>query len=316
VKKNLAFVVAAAAAWLFAGGAAQAAELKFMTGPQGGSWYPLGGAVAEIAKRELKGVNITVQLGAGISNVKGVEGKKADLGLGNSVSTADAIEGRKPFTEKAKNVRQVATLYLQYFQGVVVDKGKDTILSPAQMKGRRLTTQAVGNTGEMMARHYLATAGLAYKDLAKVSHVSYNDSVSLMRDGHADAFMMVTTIPAPVIMDLATARKIRLLPTDDAIFQKLLKLNGGYARRNIPAGTYKGQDQDVSTFGTYTHMIAGAQLSNDMVYQLVKAIAKNLDAIQAVVPATKGLTPKEMASDIGVPLHPGAERFYKEIGAK
>lgn len=308
-------LAALAAGLLGLAAAAQAAELKFMTGPQGGSWYPLGGAVAEIAKRELKDVNITVQLGAGISNVKGVEAGKADLGLGNAVSTADAVMGRKPFDKKTQNVRQVATLYLQYFHPVVLDKGGDTIRTPAQLKGKRMTTQAVGNTGEQMARHFLATAGLAYKDLAKVSHASYNDSVALMRDGHVDAFMLVTTIPAPALMDLATGRKIVLMNLDDATFQKLLKINGGYARRNVPAGTYKGQDKDVSAFGTYTHLIASGKLSNDVVYQLTKAIAKNLASIHAVVPATKGLTPKEMASDVGVPLHPGAARYYKEIGA-
>jgi len=309
-------LAALAAGLLGLGAAAQAAELKMMTGPQGGSWYPLGGAVAEIAKRELKGVNITVQLGAGISNVKGVEAGKADLGLGNSVSTADAVVGRKPFDKKTQNVRHVATLYLQYFQPIVLDKGADTIRTPAQLKGKRMTTQAVGNTGEQMARHFLATAGLAYKDLAKVSHGSYNDSVALMRDGHADAFMLVSTVPAPAVMDLATGRKVVLMSLDDATYQKLLKLNAGYARRNIPAGTYKGQDKDVSAFGTYTHLIASGKLSNDLVYQLTKAIAKNLASINAVVPATKGLTPKEMGSDVGVPLHAGAARFYKEIGAK
>lgn len=305
---------ALAAGLLGLAAAAQAAEIKMMTGPQGGSWYPLGGAVAEIAKRELKDVNITVQLGAGISNVKGIEEGKADLGLGNSVSTADGVAGRKPFDKKTQNVRQVATLYLQYFQAVVLDKGADTIRTPAQMKGKRLTTQAVGNTGEAMTRHFIETGGLTYKDLAKVSHVSYNDSVSLMRDGHADVFTFISTLPAPAVMDLATARKIAVLGVDDATYQKLLKLNAGYARRNIPKGTYKGVDQDVSTFGTYTHLMASAKLSNDMIYQLTKAIAKNLSSIHAVVPETKGLTPKEMATDVGVPLHPGAERFYKESG--
>lgn len=310
-------VLAALAAGVAAfAGAAPAAELKMMTGPQGGSWYPLGGAVAEIAKRELKDVNVTVQLGAGISNVKGIEAGKADLGLGNSVSTADAVLGRKPFDKKTQNVRHVATLYLQYFHPVVLDKGADTIRTPAQLKGKRVTTQAVGNTGEQMARHFIATAGLTYKDLAKVSHGSYNDSVALMRDGHADAFMLVTTIPAPSLMDLATGRKIALMNLDDATFQKLLKLNAGYARRNVPAGTYKGQDKEVSAFGTYTHLIASGKLPNELVYQLTKAMAKNLASIQAVVPATKGLTPKEMAADVGVPLHPGAARYYKEIGAQ
>ena len=91
-----------------------------MTGPQGGSWYPLGGAIQNIIEKNVPGSNVQVRPGAGISNVKGVQAGKADLGFGNAVSTVDGVNGRAPFEGKADNVCQLATLYFQYFHMVAL----------------------------------------------------------------------------------------------------------------------------------------------------------------------------------------------------
>src|SRR3990170_2545102 len=109
-------------------GEARALELRIMTGPQGGSWYPLGGAIAEILKQEVPGTTASVLPGAGIINIQGTESGQTEIGFGNAVSTVDAIAGREPFKAPAKNVRQLATLYMQYFQVVVLaDSGINTV---------------------------------------------------------------------------------------------------------------------------------------------------------------------------------------------
>ncbi len=292
---------------------AGAGELRMMTGPQGGSWYPLGGAIAEVIKQKVPGTSAIVQPGAGIINVQGVETGKADIGFGNSVSTADGVAGREPFKAPTKNVRQLATLYLQYFQiAVLDDAGVKTV---ADLKGKAIGVQPRGNTGELMTQHVLQVYGLSYKDMAKVNFGSYNDSVSLMKDGHIQAFAFVSTIPAAPLLDLGTARKIRLLDIPDDKFQALLKLNAGYARRNIPKGTYKFQETDIKTFGTYTHLIVRADLGDELVYGITKALATNIPSLAAVVKDVKDLTLAEMALDVGVPYHPGALKYYKEAGA-
>lgn len=291
---------------------APAAELRFMTGPQGGSWYPLGGAIADIIKREVPGASASVVPGAGIANVKGVEAGKAELGFGNSSSTVDGVLGRDPFTEPTRNVRHVATLYLQYFQVIVRE---DTgIRSVKDFRGRALTTQQKGNTGEQMTRDLLQIHGLSYKDLRSVSHVSYNDSVSQMKDNHVQIFSLVTTVPAGAILDIATSHKVRLLGITAADFEALRKINRGYAMRVIPKGTYPGVEQDVTTFGTYTHLIARADLAEDLVYRITKALHKHAEQLGNVVKAVKGLDLKEMAFDVGVPYHPGAAKYYREAG--
>lgn len=293
-------------------GQATAGELRIMTGPQGGSWYPLGGAIAEILKKEVPGTTASVLPGAGIINIQGVESGRTEVGFGNSVSTVDALAGREPFKTPVKNIRQLGTLYMQYFQVVVLDDSD--IKGVPDLKGKSIAVQPRGNTGEQMSRELLQVYGLSYKDMAKVSHVSYNDAVSLMKDGHAQAFTLITTVPAATVLDLASARKIRMLSVPEDKYKELLKINSGYSRREIPKGTYPGVDHDVQAFGTYTHLMIRADLPDDLVYGITKALAKNVDSLGAVVKDVKGLTVREMAFDVGVPYHPGALKFYKEAG--
>lgn len=300
---------AVAAGIAFAGGAS-AEQLKMMTGPQGGSWYPLGGAIQNIVEKNVPGVTMQVLPGAGISNVKGVQAGKADLGFGNAVSTVDGVNGQAPFDAKTTNVCHVGTLYFQYFHMVALaDSG---IKTPADAKGKSLTTQQKGNTGEQMTRAVLQVHGLSYDSMGKVSHGSYNDSVAQMKDGQAQLFTLITTVPASSVMDLASARDIRVLEVPDAKLKELQKINGGYDKRVIKAGSYPKQDKDVQTIGTWTHLIARCDLPEDTVYKVTKALAENTENLGAVVKAVKGLTPKDMATDVGVPYHKGALKYYKE----
>lgn len=286
----------------------QPVALRFMTGPQGGSWIPLGGAIAELIQKEIPGVTVTVTPGAGIANVKAIEAGKADLGFGNANSTADAIAGRKPFDAPARNVRHVVTLYNQYFQMVTPE---DTgIRSVADFKGKRLAVQPVGNTGEQITREVLRHYGLSYADMAKVNHVSYTDAVELVKNRQADVFTLITTIPASSVMDLATARKIRLIGIDEDKIQALHRENPGYGRLVIPRGTYSGQDTDVLTTGTVTHLVASAKLPDDLVEKITAVILRNQDKLAAVVRDIARTTPREMVRDIGLPVHPGAQRAF------
>lgn len=286
----------------------QAISLRFMTGPQGGSWIPLGGAIAEVVQKELPHVSITVMPGAGIANVKAIEQGKADLGFGNANSTADAIAGRKPFDAQAQNVRHVVTLYNQYFQ-VAVPEDLD-VRSVKDLRGKRLAVQPVGNTGEQMTREVMQVYGLKYADAARVNHVSYTDAVELIKNRQADVFTLITTIPASSVMDLATGRKVRLIGIDDDKVQELSKMNAGYTRLIVPRGTYAGQDADVVTIGTVTHLVASGKLPEDLVAQITQAIVKHKDALAAVVKDIGKVSPKEMGRDIGLPFHPGARKFF------
>lgn len=309
-KTSLSVAVTAGLAMSVSMSMAQASELKMMTGPQGGSWYPLGGAIQNLIQSKISGTKVQVLPGAGISNVKGVEGSKADLGFGNAVSTVDGVKGTAPFDTATKNVCHVGTLYFQYFQMVALaDAG---VNNPGDAKGKALSTQQKGNTGEQMTRAVLQVHGQSYDSLKKISHGSYNDSVSQLKDGQAQIFTLISTIPAAAVMDLASARGIKLLEVTDAKLKDLQKINGGYDKRVVPAGTYPGQSKDVQTIGTWTHLIARCDLDENLVYNITKTLAEHTDDMGAVVKAVKGLTPKDMSTDVGVPYHKGALKYYKE----
>jgi TRAP transporter TAXI family solute receptor len=290
--------------------AAPAAEMKMMTGPQGGSWIPLGGQLKDLWEKAVPGLNVAQSPGAGIANVRGVEEGKTDLGFGNSISTVDAIAGRAPFNKPHANVCNIATLYPQYYQLVVPVAAN--IKSVKDLKGKGVTTQQKGNTGELITAQILQVAGLSYNDV-KASFVSYTDSVSQMKDGHAVAFGLGTTIPAGAVMDVASSQDVTLIDMSD-LLEPMRKLNPGYTLVTVPKGTYPKQANDIKVIGYATHLVVSCKAPADMVYAMTKTIADNVASLGNVVSAMKSLNPKEMAEDIGVPFHPGAAKFYKEAG--
>jgi uncharacterized protein len=305
-------LVAAAFAALAAPVAAQ--QVTFMTGPQGGSWIPLGGALKGMWEKAIPGLNITQTPGAGIANVRGVDEGKAQIGLANSNTTVDGIEGRPPYPKKVTKVCQLANLYPQYFQVVALADSK--INSYADLKGKALVTQPKGNTAEMLTDLILKANGLSYQSLSKTNfQAAYTDAVSMMKDGHVQVFTLGTTAPASAIMDLASARDVKLVPVDDKTFNAVKKANPGHNKLIIKAGTYPKQDKDVPVIGYSTHLVVACDLPENTVYQMVKAMAANVDSMAAVVKSIDGIKPKDMALDIGVPFHKGASKFYKETGA-
>ena len=304
---------AAAAAMTFAAPAA-AQNVTMMTGPQGGVWVPLGGALKGMWEKAIPGLQVQAQPGAGIANVRGVDEGKAQIGFGNSSSTVDGLAGRAPFPKKVTKVCQMANLYPQYFQVVALSGAN--VKSFADLKGKTLVTQPKGNTAEMLTAEVLKLNGMSYQSLSKVNfQASYNDAVSLMQDGHAQVFTLGTTAPSSAVMDLASAREVQLVPVDDKTMSQLSKMNPGYHKLVIKAGTYPKQAQDVPAIGYSTHLIVACDLPENVVYTMVKTMAANVDAMAATNKAIAGLKPKDMAVDIGVPMHKGALKFYKEVGA-
>jgi TRAP transporter TAXI family solute receptor len=291
---------------------AQKFDLKMMTGPMGGSWYPLGGAISDALQKNIPGLTLAVMPGGGIGNVEALEFGKCDIGFSNSSSAVDGVYGRPPFKKKMENMRQLANLYPQYFQMVVLEAS--AIKSVADLKGKVICPGPKGHTGELLAQQVLQVYGLSYKDMAKIHHVQYSDSVSLIKDGHAQAYILGTTIPGSSIIDLAADRKVRLLSLSDDKIKALQKLNAGYLKRIIPKGTYPGVNYDVATVGYFTHLIISAKLPEDLVYKITKTLAEGLPRFAEVIKDMKGVTPKDLALNIGVPFHPGALKYYKEKG--
>jgi len=292
----------------------QAQQLTMMTGPQGGVWVPLGGALKAMWEKAVPGLSITATPGAGIANIRGVDEGKAHIGFGNSSTSVDGINGAPPYPRKVTKVCQLASIYPQYFQVVALKSAG--IRTFADVKGKSLVTQTRGNTAELLTSQMLEVNGLNYQALSKANfQASYTDAVSLMKDGHAQVFTLGTTAPASSVMDLASARDVELVAVDDKTMAAIKNLNAGYNRLIIKAGTYPKQDRDVPVVGYSTHLVVACDLPEDTVYTMVKTMAGNISTMASVNKAIEGLTPKDMAVDVGVPMHKGALKFYKEVGA-
>jgi uncharacterized protein len=303
----------AAAAIVGLASVAQAADIRLMTGPQAGIWVPLGGQLKDIWEKAVPDAKIQPLPGAGIANVRGIEESKAEVGFANTISTADAVAGtgEAPLDKKHTKVCNVATLYPQYFQMVAnADAGINTL---KDVKGKGFATQVKGNTGELIARHVLKVSGMTYDDVKASFTNSYTDSVEQMKDNRMHVFALGTAIPASSIMDLASARDIKLIDMA-GIYDDMKKINAAYQLVTIPKGTYPKQDKDVQVIGYYTHIIAACSLPEDTVYKMTAAFMPNKDGLSAVNKDITALSPQIMAQEIGVPFHPGAAKWYKEQG--
>jgi hypothetical protein len=304
---------AVAVAALGYAGAAGAAEVRLMTGPQAGFWVPLGGQLKDAWEKAVPDLKIQSLPGAGIANVRAIEEGKAEIGFGNTITTADAVAGtgEAPLDKKHSKVCNVATLYPQYFQLVAnADAGVNTL---KDLKGKGFATQVKGNTGELIARHVLRVSGFTYNDVKASFTNSYTDSVEQMKDNRMHVFALGTGIPASSVMDLASARDIKLIDMA-GIYEDMRKINPAYKLVTVPKGTYPKQDKDVQVIGYYTHVVVACSQPAETVYKMTAATFAAKDNMTAIYKELAKLTPQIMAQEIGVPFHPGAAKWYKEQG--
>lgn len=292
-----------------------AENLTIASGKAGGTWYPMGGAIADIIQNHLDGYNMAVMQGTGDANIIGVTNKLYTLGISFSFANADAAKGKAQFKVPMDNIAGLAALYPAPLQMVV--RGDSDIKSVADLKGKRIAPGLKGTSGEVLVRNILKVHGLSYSDMAKVEHLAYADAAMQMKDGHIDAFMPFTTVPAPVIQDTAVSvgGGVRVLPLSEEKFAALKEINAGYSKFVVNAGSYKGHLEDALCVGSNNVIICQKNLPEELIYQMTKALVDNKDRFTKVHKVVDAWTPQYATQDIGVPLHPGALRYYKEIGA-
>jgi TRAP transporter TAXI family solute receptor len=283
-------------------GSAAAERLVFMTGPAGGSWYPLGAAIKNIVEQEVPGTTVDIRPGA-----------KADLGMGNVISTVDAINGNPPFEKKVEGLCNLAAMYQQYAQLAAVDP---SIKTWADLKGKKFATLPRGNTTEVAAQQLLKAAGLTYDDLALVNFASITDQVNMAKDGQVDAIFNITAVPAGGYLDLSNSRTTHHVRITDEQFAKIKEANAGWGRVNIRANAYPDQSEPVPIAGFPMHIIVNCKtMSEETAYNITKALAKRVQELGSVNKSLANFTTKEMAIDVGVPHHPGSAKYFKEAGA-
>ncbi len=293
---------------------AQAARtLKLADGSMGSYWYSYATTVSELLKKKIPGIDITITPGGGSSNVSAVHLGKVELALSLSPTAYMGYVGESPFKEKNLKIRQVTGLADNpYILAVWADSNYKTV---PDLKGSRYNDSPRGYTSETLAREIFKAYGMSYNDFKKIEYASNSDAVIMMKDGHIDGMLGNFSRYASYLLDLMSSKPIRVLPLDETIVSKMSKDNPGLVKTYVPAKMYN-QEKDVLTFTGWLHLIAQEDLDEKLVYDITRTLIENIEVLKNFSKGTSDLTPQDMASDIGIPYHPGALKYYKEKGLK
>ncbi len=290
--------------------------VRMVSGPAGGSWYPYGAKMMDMMGKEIAGISARNGPGGGVGNVKSVNKGKAELGWTFGNTAFDGFNGRSKFKEPTKNVRFFANLYPAPLQVAV--PAKSNIRSFTDLKNKRLSPGKLTFSGNIAFEKLLALYGITYAQVKKnggiIHRVGYKDSVALMKDGHIDAFVGMTTAPNSSYIALDFSPGIRFLEVSDQIADRYVKENPGFTKAVVRKGTYKGLKRDVRMIAAPTVLIINKGVSNELAYKLVKVLWDKHAELVKVNSYWNIVKLSDAVSSPAIPVHPGAMKYYKEKG--
>lgn len=289
-------------------------EKKFIniaTGGTSGTYYPLGGALADILNKNVKGANASAQsTGASVANVNLLKEGKVDIAFVQNDISYYAVKGLEMFKGKeVKNLKGLATLYPETIQ--IVTTAKTGVKTLADIKGKRVAVGAAGSGTEANARQILEAAGITYDDI-KVQYLSFGEAASALKDGNVDVAFVTAGFPTAAIQDLATQHDVVLVPVDAAMADQLIKKYPYYTKIKIPAKTYNKLNADVEAVAVKCMLVVTDKFSNDLGYDVLKALYGNLDRMKAAHNVAKAITKASGKDGMSIPLNGGAEKFFNE----
>lgn len=304
--------------------AAQPAEVTIASLSPGTAWYVYGAAIADLLRPNLPAgskIEVLPQSG-GIGNAKLIAQKKANFAFSFSLTNQWALQGKHAYDQKLDMLRGVAGGMDTYYLAALV-RADSGIASLADLKEKRgkvsLGTLAVGSAGEYGSRNLLEVLGLSYDDIRKaggsVAHSNYPVMITAMKDGRMNTIIAVITPAHPSITEIALQNEVRFLPMPPEVVGKM-KEQFNYEPLSMPAGMFRGMEKETATVGFPTVFITHKDVPDDLVYLVTKTIAENKTALVA---AHKGLSKFDPATawrpeQVGLPLHPGAAKYYQEKG--
>lgn len=287
--------------------------INVLTGGTSGIYYPIGVALSGIYSKVIPEAKTTVQATkASVENLNLLQTGRGEvaLTLGDSLSAAWAGNKEAGFKAPLRKLRGISAMYTNYIQ--IVARADSGIKTLADIKGKRVSVGAPKSGTELNARAVFAAAGLKYSDFSKVEYLPYAESVELLKNRQIDVTLQSAGLGNPALRDLASSVEVVFVPVPADVISKIG--DSAYIAGTIPAGTYKGQNSHVPTASVVNFLVTHEGVSADVVYRMTKAMYQSLDQLTAAHAAAKGVKLENAARSMPIPLHPGAEKYYREVG--
>ncbi len=296
-----------------ASNAAKADEfINVLTGGTSGVYYPLGAQLAKIYGEKIEGARTQVQsTKASVENLNLLQQGKGEIGfaLGDSVKSAWEGDAEAGFNAKLDKLRGIAAIYPNYIQ--IVASKDSGVKDFADLKGKGLSVGAPKSGTELNARRIFEAMGMSYDDLGQTEYLPFGESVELIKNRQLDATLQSAGLGVASIKDLALSLPVTVVSVPASVAEKL---GAPFLAATIPAGTYEGQAEDVPTLAITNILVTHSDVSDETAYQMTKQLFENLPDMVAAHAAAKAISLENGAKGLPVPLHPGAERYYKEKG--
>lgn len=316
MKKSLSIAASILFAAVLLAGCSKANAKKdyiLATGGTGGTYYPFGGAIANIWNTKIENMNVTAQAtGASAENLRLINKGDAEFGTVQNDVMDYAFNGTDMFAgEKLSNIATIGTLYPEVIQiAVSEDSG---ITSIADFKGKRISVGDAGSGVEFNAKQILEGYGLTFNDIKK-SNLSFKESAEAIQNGTLDGCFITAGVPNAALQELAFSAGLKLIPVSGNEAASVIDKYGYYTATTIPGGTYKGSDEDVPALAIKATLAVSASLDEDTVYEMTKVLFENLQELGNAHAKGKEVSAASAITGVSVPFHPGAIKYYKEIG--
>ncbi|MCL6610211.1 MAG: TAXI family TRAP transporter solute-binding subunit [Peptococcaceae bacterium] len=294
--------------------AAQKKNISISTGATSGTYYPLGTAIAKTLTDAGIGLNVTAEsTGGSIENARLLGQNQTEIAFVESMIADWAYNGKEVYKDKkVENIRGLISLYPNTIQTVV--KTKSGIKSYADLKGKKVAVGIQGSSSPLAMQAVLESYGLTMNDI-KPQYLAFGPSMELLKDDQVDAVMVDAGAPNSSIIDISTQHQVRILSISPENIKKIKEKYPFFSDPvTIPKGTYKGIDEDVTTTGSLATLCVRADLPEETVYNIIKTIVEKRDDIAKVHEKGKTIDLKTATNGFSIPLHPGAEKYYKEKG--
>ncbi|WP_339118267.1 TAXI family TRAP transporter solute-binding subunit [Halomonas sp. BMC6] len=294
---------------------ASAQQLSIATGGTGGVYYPIGGGFAEMINNHIDGAQATAEVtGASVENMGLIMRGDADMALALADTVYQAYTGTGDFEgRQIENTRALASVYPNAVQ--LVTLAESDIESIADLAGKRVSVGAPGSGTELNARALLEANGVSYEDFTP-QRLNFNETADAIRDGDIDAGFWSVGPPTSSILNLAATRDIRLIGLSDEEIANAQEAEAVFAPYELAAGMYDGMDEAVQTIGIPNVLVVNSDMDEKLAYQLTQLLFENTDELIAVHPAANDTTIEFTMNSTPVPLHPGAIRYFEEVGAE